>query len=371
MKTPLSLLSITALSFGSISAPAQGELKAPPSLPSGDPHLPPAGSVPIPPELAGKKRLTPYLGVVTTPVPPALAAQLGLREGFGLVVENVVPDSPASAAGVQRFDVLTKLNDQQLIEPSQLMTLVRSLAKDEEVTLTFLRKGQEQKIALKVGETPMPFIEPRYAPPSWPGIRKPNSFNPKVPDYGELRNHSRAWQEKMREFQQRMDRYHEEMRKWQKQFGGERPNPPKPPTFEPPAPYQPDDKGDKPSGLRLEPGPSPRTENRRSELLRDVRKGRMTLHDRDGEIELIIRDGQRSLIARDPEGGVVFSGDIDTARQRENIPEVFRHKLTILEAQPQPEPATAAPIPPILALPSVKIPDDLSPELLSDELEVQ
>ena len=44
---------------------------------------------------------TPYVGVVTSPVPPALAAQLGLGEGFGVVVDEVVPDSPAKAAGIE------------------------------------------------------------------------------------------------------------------------------------------------------------------------------------------------------------------------------------------------------------------------------
>src|SRR5436190_19941279 len=58
------------------------------------------------PERVAKKPV-PYLGVVTNTAPAALATQFGLTEGFGLVVEEVVPDSPAQAAGLQRHDLLT------------------------------------------------------------------------------------------------------------------------------------------------------------------------------------------------------------------------------------------------------------------------
>ena len=104
----------------------------------------------------------PYLGVVTTEVAPALAAQLGLPEGFGLVVDEVIPDSPAARAGVQRFDVLKQLNDQHLIDPNQLATLVRSFGKDADVSVTILRKGDVQRLSIKIGERMLP--ERRPAP---------------------------------------------------------------------------------------------------------------------------------------------------------------------------------------------------------------
>jgi C-terminal processing protease CtpA/Prc len=85
-----------------------------------------------------------------------LAAQLGLSDGFGLLVDEVLPESPAQTAGVQRYDVLKQLNDQQLAEPSQLAALVRRLGKDADASLTVIRKGQEQKLSIKVGEKAAP-----------------------------------------------------------------------------------------------------------------------------------------------------------------------------------------------------------------------
>ena len=102
------------------------------------------------------KKLTPYLGVVSVPAPPVLIAQLGLEEGFGLMVENILPDSPAQAAGIQRYDVLKLLNDQQLVSAEQLARLVTRLGKDAEANLTIIRKGQEQKVTVKVGEKMLP-----------------------------------------------------------------------------------------------------------------------------------------------------------------------------------------------------------------------
>src|SRR2546426_5217692 len=103
-----------------------------------------------------KKVPVTYLGVETSDVPHVVSDQLGLAKGFGLVVDYVVPDGPAAAAGVQQNDILRMLNDQILIEPSQLLKLVRSYSEGTNVTLTVLRKGQEQKITVKLTKKEMP-----------------------------------------------------------------------------------------------------------------------------------------------------------------------------------------------------------------------
>ena len=102
----------------------------------------------------------PFLGVITSPLPPALAAQLGLPEGFGLLVGEVLPGSPAANAGIQRHDVLRLFNDQQLVEPNQLATLIRALGKDKDATLTLIRKGAEQTVTAKIAERPAPMRRP-------------------------------------------------------------------------------------------------------------------------------------------------------------------------------------------------------------------
>src|SRR5262249_32421914 len=93
-----------------------------------------------------------FLGVETSQVPTVLSEQLGLAKGLGLVVDYVVPDSPAATAGVQQNDILKMLNEQILIEPSQLRKLLQTFPDGTQVTLTVLRKGQEQKITVKLAK---------------------------------------------------------------------------------------------------------------------------------------------------------------------------------------------------------------------------
>ena len=110
-----------------------------------------------------KEKVT-FLGVEVAPVSEAMTAQLGLKRGMGLVVGHVVADSPASAV-LQKNDLLTRLNDQWLIEPHQLSVLVQSYDEGTEVALTYLRAGKEQtaKVKLTKRERPrMTFFEHRF-----------------------------------------------------------------------------------------------------------------------------------------------------------------------------------------------------------------
>ena len=107
---------------------------------------------PIPPDRHDNAPKVPviFLGVETSTVPSVVADQLGLAKGFGLVVDYVVPDGPAAAAGVQQNDILKMLNDQILLEPGQLRKLLQTFQEGQTVTLTVMRKGQEQKISVKL-----------------------------------------------------------------------------------------------------------------------------------------------------------------------------------------------------------------------------
>jgi hypothetical protein len=125
---------------------------APPPQPPG-PHGPPG--MPGGHDKAPKVPMT-FLGVETSQVPNVVSDQLGLTKGLGLVVDYVVPNSPAASAGVQQNDILKMLNDQILMEPTQLRKLLQTFSEGTEVTLTILRKGQEQKITVKLAKKEMP-----------------------------------------------------------------------------------------------------------------------------------------------------------------------------------------------------------------------
>jgi S1-C subfamily serine protease len=77
---------------------------------------------------------------------------LPLPAGAGLIVTQVMDNSPAAGAGIQENDMLVKYNDQLLIYPHQLRTLVRLARPGEVVVLTALRDGKETKINVTLGK---------------------------------------------------------------------------------------------------------------------------------------------------------------------------------------------------------------------------
>jgi membrane-associated protease RseP (regulator of RpoE activity) len=89
-----------------------------------------------------------YLGVRTRPVSPSLASQLVdvLPKSVGLEVDQLQPGSPASAAGIQKHDLLVKFGNLDIRNVPQLKQLVIRAAPGETVKLTILRAGRIQTI---------------------------------------------------------------------------------------------------------------------------------------------------------------------------------------------------------------------------------
>ncbi|MFP6899981.1 MAG: PDZ domain-containing protein, partial [Opitutales bacterium] len=108
--------------------------------------------------LVVKKQQVPFLGVYAVPLNPAVAKQLNLADGLYLSLEQAIPDSPAAKAGLERFDVLMKFDDQILVNPQQLQALVRSKKQGDWVTLSILRGGDEKTIKVQLGEQQVPKV---------------------------------------------------------------------------------------------------------------------------------------------------------------------------------------------------------------------
>lgn len=288
---------------------------------------------------------TPYLGIVTTPVPPQLGAQLGLPEGFGLVVEQVLPDSPAKAAGVERFDVLKMLGDQKLVDPGQLAKLVGAEGKDAQIVLTVVRKGQEQKLTVKVGEKMMPERRsPDFRMPASLGDLRRKLEESRGPAEEQMRNMQRKVQERMKEMQERMRDFQRRMQEWHKNPTGPAPEPPKMEAekfgaIEPGGPLPPD-------VLREAlPGGAPEVKitNNDSTTRWNTASARVVIKDDTGEIEVSSQDGRRTVTAKNPAGETVFTGPIDTVEQRRVIPEAIHRKLEKMDVRTRVEhPAPAA-----------------------------
>ena len=311
MKTKLHILAAIATTLGTPLALAQEERRPePPHLRSPEGRR--ASAAPAARPLA-------FLGVATSPVPPVLAAQLGLPEGFGLVAEEVAADSPAEKAGVQRFDVLRLFNEQQLTDPGQLAALVRAQGRDAEVTLTLLRKGQEQKVTLRLTERPMPERRPAAGPTG----EMREQIERLRDGVGER---ARRMQEQARDFEKRLREYQERIKNWRGAPGEEMPKPPElHPSTEPA------------EGRRDE---RPREREAGRAVPRSTANAKVQMKDDSGEIEVTSTDGRRHLLAKNAKGETVFDGPIDTPEQIRALPEDLRKKVESIEVRTKVETTT-------------------------------
>ena len=92
-----------------------------------------------------------WLGIMLAPVGDTLKSQLDI-EG-GVAVEKVIDDSPADTAGLQRHDVVTKLGERDVTSIKDLLEAVRE-NKDQENTVTVLRKGRTRTLQIQPTEAP-------------------------------------------------------------------------------------------------------------------------------------------------------------------------------------------------------------------------
>lgn len=113
-----------------------------------------------------------WLGVMTEPVPEALRAQLNLKENQGLLVQEVAPESPAAAAGLQRFDIVLKAADKPLAKIEDLIEALDA-AKGQKLALEILRGGKSRRVEVVPAKRPHAAEISKLLPPPGPFGNEP------------------------------------------------------------------------------------------------------------------------------------------------------------------------------------------------------
>ncbi len=96
----------------------------------------------------------PYLGVGYQPVTPDVAAAYNLPVQWGVYITKVVPNGPASKAGIQQGDFITKVGDVVMDETHSYLNVFFTYKPGDQVTLTLLRNGKEVQAQVTLGESP-------------------------------------------------------------------------------------------------------------------------------------------------------------------------------------------------------------------------
>lgn len=91
-----------------------------------------------------------WLGVVTDEPSEDVRAQISIPEGTGLLVRGVMAESPATKAGLEKNDLLLRMDDQILINPDQLRKLISTKKDGDTVRIAYLRKGREASVEVRL-----------------------------------------------------------------------------------------------------------------------------------------------------------------------------------------------------------------------------
>ncbi len=237
-----------------------------------------------------------FLGVETGPVDRTLSAQLGLPRDVGLVVSRVADGSPAASA-LKENDILTKFEDQILVDPRQLSVLIRVKKDGDEVALTVYRGGKEIVLKVKLGQREVTVSDTLRSLGGGPdgGMQ---FFN--LGPGGELRG--------LDQLRQLPGMGRGDLDNVMRMISRERGN--------------------------LLGGPGSvhviRRNSKGSTIL-DLPKGNFVYNDDDGIVELKSEDDKRTLTVKDAKGQTTFHGPVNTEEDRKKIPADVMTRLSKIE----------------------------------------
>jgi Do/DeqQ family serine protease len=92
------------------------------------------------------------LGIFTQPMTQELAKALGIKDAEGVLVADVDPKGAAAGAGIQRGDVIRKIDNEVVNHPNALRNRIALTEPGTEVTVTVTRDGKDQQVKGKLGE---------------------------------------------------------------------------------------------------------------------------------------------------------------------------------------------------------------------------
>ncbi len=100
-----------------------------------------------------------YLGIEMAPLTGSIARQLGYDKNYGIVVKNVRPESAAEKSGLQRYDIIARVNGKEIKEIYDMHRNIGARNAGESVNVEVFRdegsgKLVQKTLAVKLAERP-------------------------------------------------------------------------------------------------------------------------------------------------------------------------------------------------------------------------
>ena len=94
-----------------------------------------------------------WLGVGVQPLTPELAKSFGVS-GEGVLVNQVMPKSPAEAAGLKVGDLILSVDGKAIKDPRELQRVIADIDIGKSIEMQILREKEKRTIRAQIGEVP-------------------------------------------------------------------------------------------------------------------------------------------------------------------------------------------------------------------------
>jgi serine protease DegQ len=97
-----------------------------------------------------------WIGVEVQDITPELAESFKLPDPKGVLIAGVVRNGPAEKAGIRPGDILREVNGKQVLDSTEMLSVVADAQPGKEADLTLMRNGKSFSVKLTVGKRPAP-----------------------------------------------------------------------------------------------------------------------------------------------------------------------------------------------------------------------
>lgn len=104
--------------------------------------------------IEGKKIIYGWLGISVQNLTEDLAKHLGLADNKGALVGRVIENGPAHAAGIKEGDVIKVVDNKDIVNVKDLITLVSKMEVGRKVKIAVVRDKKELNLEAKISERP-------------------------------------------------------------------------------------------------------------------------------------------------------------------------------------------------------------------------
>ena len=94
------------------------------------------------------------MGIAIEDVTEDIAGYMKLKTPEGVLVREVMPNQPASSAGMEPYDVITKINGEPVKNVRDLYRTVEKLEVGQSANIEVLRANQAKSLKVRFQEQP-------------------------------------------------------------------------------------------------------------------------------------------------------------------------------------------------------------------------